>query len=299
MSSNKNKVLVIAHDAGAAEVIAAHVKKYSEQKDFQAFVAGPAVKVFRRMDIPTKRISLSEAGIARVVKQHADVRFVLLGTGWMTKVESRALFEAKKIGLKTVVYLESWVNYRERFGYPQKGWRENLPDEIWVGDKHALSLAQKYFPKTKMRLVANEYFADIVKRYKSFPRISKRTTVVFLSDAVPKMENVLEDLLRSLSQNKKGCDLRIRFHPADDRKRYDEIIKKYKNIITIKKSQEKDIVRDLYSARVVIGLETVAMVASVLVGVRTMSIVGSKRKSNLPFQEILRVRSAKVAAALI
>ena len=292
-------ILVIAHDAGGAEIIAAYIRESGEIKRFRVYAAGPAVKIFRREKIPTLSIADDRTTIARIVTKHANTAFVLLGSGWMTKIESCALSESKKLGLKTVVYLESWSNYRERFGFPADGWKECLPNEIWVGDRPALAIAKKYFPKTKVRFMRNQYFAHIQERFREGKRQAQCSTL-FLSDAVPGMENVFGEFLAHLPFRKTPHHILLRFHPADDRTRYNALIAKYKKTAVIKLSKEKDIVRDFLSARVVIGTETVAMVLSVLCGIRTISIaLLGIRKAPLPFDEIIRVRNAKSAARLI
>lgn len=299
--AGKPKVLVVAHDAGGAEIVAAYVKKYENRKEFHVYVAGPAARIFYREHIPFKRAPTNKEAIARIVGACLDVQFVLLGTGWMTKIESDALAAAKQLGLKTLVYLESWVNYRERFGYPEIGWKNRLPDEIWLGDKYALVMAKKYFPKTHLRFVPNQYFANIVKRYRALKSRSVHHSkeILFLSDAHPVVEKVLDDLLACLPPRKEIYRLRIRFHPADDRKRFDAIIKRYHKLVNIEKSHEKDIVRDLLDARTVIGTETVAMVASVLVGIKTISIQSSGKRSSLPFLQIIHIRRVQDIVGLI
>lgn len=295
----KPKVLVVAHDAGGAEIIAAYVKKHEDQKEFHVHVAGPAARIFRRENIVYKRAPVDKEGVVRLVRQCADFQFVLLGTGWMTNIESDTLAAAKQIGLKTAVYLESWVNYRERFGYPQPGWRKRLPDEIWLGDKYALAMAIKYFSKTRLRFVQNQYFANIVMRHRKLRRTQSRASaILFLSDANPVVEKILDNLLASLSVHKETHSLFIRFHPADSRNRFDAIIKRYSKLVYVKKSGEKDIVRDFLRARVVVGTETAAMAASVLVGIKTISIQSSNKRY-LPFPQIIHIRRAQDVTSLI
>lgn len=296
----KKKVLVITHDAGGSEIIAAYVKKHFFEKDFKVYTAGPGARIFRRERIPFKRVSLELQKITSILKKHNDAEFVLLGTGWMTKIESSALLEAKNVGLKTIVYLESWSGYRERFGYPEKKWQKNLPNEIWVGDKYALVMAKKYFAKTKIKFVHNQYFLSTVKRYRDL-RIAHKGSrgILFLSDVTTGVEAIFETILAFLTEKKNPPQLYVRFHPADNRARYDAIIKKYGKQIQIKKSTEKDIVRDLLRARVVIGTETVAMAVSSLSGIKTISITPQGKKPQLPFGEITHVRRAKDIACLI
>ena len=297
----KKKILVIAHDAGGGEIIAAYVKANLHKNDFYCYARGPALNVFLRERISCKQVLATRIAIARLIKKHRDVNFVLLGTGWMTKIESFALAEAKLHGLRCAVYLESWSGFRERFGYPSKNWKENLPDEIWVGDKPALLLAGKFFKTIKVRYVPNQYFAYIKKRYRLLRKNkTKPSDILFLSDAVPGTEKIFEDFLLHLPPKSKPYDVRVRFHPADDRSRYDEIITRVSGTIVIKKSKEKDLVRDLSLANVVVGTETVAMVGAVLAGKKTLSIVllGNK-KATLPFAGITRVNTGRAAARLI
>ena len=305
MNSQKNKepnILVVVHDAGAAEIIVGYIKNRLTKDMYDAYAAGPAARIFRREKISFKSIKENKEKIRNIVGRHQNSHFILLGTGWMTKIEAYALEEAKRIGLKSVVYLESWVGYRERFEFPNTDWKQKLPTEIWLGDKFAYAIAKKQFPsKVKVRLVPNEYFKNIIKRFEAEKqKVIKPEEILFLSlvgDSAS--EEIFPGLLEGLATSKKHHILRIRFHPADDRSRYDKLIEEYKNKIKIKKSKEKDIVRDLLSARRVIGTETVAMIAPILVGIKTISIITRKRKSELPFKKIVRVRNVAEAIDLI
>jgi hypothetical protein len=298
----KPKVLVVAYDAGGAEIIAAYIKKHSHKMEFFPYVGGPALRVFAREKIPKKTLPLAKKDLARVIVKESHSDFVLLGTGLMTKAERHALSIAKQLGLRTIVYLESWFGYRERFGYPKHGWRVNLPDEIWVGDEYALRLAERNFgTKVSLRLVANEYFKEIQKRYENLARHAPAPReILFLSLGLTKgVQEIFGEFLKHIVLQKKTEIVRIRFHPADDRGRYDALIREYAGRITIKKSQEKDIVYDLLHARVVIGTNTVAMIPAVLVNKKTISIIIPGMKSELPHRQIIRVHSIKKAVDLI
>jgi hypothetical protein len=301
-SRNKGRVLVITHDAGGSEIIAGYIRTHAKQYEFLSYVAGPAARIFRREQLPFETIADDLKHIRGVVAKHRDAAFVLLGTGWMTKIESRALAEAKKCGLKGVVYLESWVNYRERFGYPKSKWRKNLPDEIWVGDEYALHLARRCFaPHTRIRLVPNQYFVNVKRRFNAYGRNAPRPdALLFLNDTVPEARVLFSDLLSVLSCEKdRSLYVLLRFHPADNRSRYDKIIKRYRGQVRVEKSHENDIVRDLLRARLVIGTETVAMVPAALVGKKTINIVPSWKTSMLPFPQIIRMENIMEALRLI
>src|SRR5215471_9179367 len=268
-SKNRKRVLVIAHDAGGTEVIAGYIRTHAKQYDFCSYIAGPAVRIFRREHLPFKTIKDGPKQIGSIVARHRDAAFALLGTGWMTTIEADALVKTKQSGLKTVVYLESWTDYRERFGYPKQDWRNKLPDEIWVGDEYAQQLATNLLvPYTSVRFVRNQYLVDIKKRFNLLQRgAAQPTAVLFLSDAVPEARRLFAALLfgLSLSENRDLYVL-LRFHPADKRSRYDKIIQRYRGQVRVQKSRDSDIVRDLLMAKVVVGTESVAMVPAALVG---------------------------------
>ena len=293
-------VLVVVHDAGSAEVIAAYISKHTKHTNFVSYVAGPAERIFRRERIPFHRIQDIKRDIIRVLKKYDNAEYVLLGTGWMTKIEFETLIEAKKIGIKTVVYLDSWTNFRKRFGYPDQNWRKNIPDELWVGDKYAMSTAKRYFKNTTLRLVPNQYIRNLVKRYRARNKFfSDPGSILFISGIVSVEEELLKETLIRLSGKDSPSTLRIRFHPTDSRKRYDEIIKRYRGKVYVQKSQEDDIVEDLVRAHMVIGTESMAMAAATLVGINVISVLPVGHKRILPFPDIIRVRNPDEAARLI
>jgi hypothetical protein len=219
----------------------------------------------------------------------------------MTKMEAWALHAAKQRGMKTACYLESWVNYRERFGYPEKTWKERLPIEIWVGDAYAQTLAEKLFPGSqRIRYVPNQYFKQIKLRAKEIrSTVPRGKGILFLSDAVPGVERSLEKLLQYVAKELPEETVRVSFHPADPSDRYDAVIEKYADMVSVNKAKEKDIVRNLLSARLVVGAETVALVVSALLGMPTVCILSKKSQRKLPHPGILYVRNMKEAANLI
>lgn len=296
---NKKKVLVIAHDAGGSEIIGAYISKHIDTHEFVVYTNGPGENIFKKYAIPHVVLTISRDTIEREIKKNKDAEFVLLGTGWMSEFESLALEISKKEGLKTIVYLESWTDYRERFGYPSDSWEQNIPDEIWVGDKPAFEIASKNFPEITVRLVPNEYFNDIKKRYHALRNTTPPSqNILFLSDTSIDVEDIFENLLRKLSQKHDSSAVIIRFHPSDSHNRFDEIIDRYSEIVHVEKSPEQDIVRDFLRAKVVIGRETVAMAASSIAGIKTISIAGDTVLS-IPFPEITRVQNAEEAVSLI
>jgi len=289
---NKNyrrRVLVIAHDAGGGEIIAAYVKKHRANVDFFVYVAGPAYDVFRREKIPCKRIGSSLEYIRYVVKKHKDVAYILLDTGGWSSIPLYAFQVARRMGIMTCAYLDSWVLYRERFGYPKRGWRNNLPDEIWVGDVQACILARRYFPYSRVRYVSNQYFKNNISYFRSKRGDKPARKIIFMSDARFASESMLSMLLNVLSYSSEPSIVRIRLHPNDSSNRYDQVIANTPTHVRVEISRKRDIVHDLLTAKLVIGMQTTALALAYLAGIKTMRLMGLREHSILPFRGIHKI----------
>ena len=66
--------------------------------------------------------------------------WILCGTSWESDLERKAIEYSRHSKKKSVVFLEHWVNYKERFILDNV---EYFPDELWVGDKYAEDLANE------------------------------------------------------------------------------------------------------------------------------------------------------------
>lgn len=291
---NKKVVLVVVHDAGAAEIIAGYVRSQLKHKAFMCFASGPAAKIFRREHISFSRIA--EATVARIIRAHSDAAYMLTGTAWMTHIEPLAITEAKKVGLKTVVYLDSWGDYRMRFGYPRSSWKKILPGEFWVGDKDALLLARKQFAHARIQLVPNQYTRAVLAAYRKTKK--NRNSVLFLSRRAPAAGRILKELLKELSIRVAPPPIIIRLHPAENKTRYNAVIKKYGGFLQIEKSHA-GLESDLARARTVIGLETAAMAISMQLGITTIRVMPPGTKALLPQRSIISVSSVRRALPLI
>ncbi len=295
--TRKTKVIVVANDAGGAEAMVPYLSAHDDRYRFIVFAAGPAKRVFEREGIETRPIEDDEKRIARKLLPYEDAAFALLGTGWMTLIERRALLALKEARVRTIVFLESWEHYRERFGYPDKDWKRCLPDEIWVGDDVAKRMAERLLPGIPVRKKRENYLDSMKKRYREARKKTRKDEVLFLSVCVPGATPALETLLRVAA--KKGKRVAVRFHPADAKDRYDGLIARYRSRVAIRKSNEKEIVRDLARATTVVGTETVAMALSVHLSIPTVSLGKVGKKRFLPFPEIVKARSASALERLI
>ena len=159
-------ICIVSHDAGGAEILASYAKKVEEPCLFS--LAGPAAKVFTIQMATVISLPL-EAAI-----EQAD--WLLCGTSWQSDLEWQAIALSRKMGKRSVAFLDHWVNYQERF---VRSGVQHLPDEIWVGDPHAEALAGAEFPGITIRLVPNPHFEDIkeqVANLNALPNTSARTS---------------------------------------------------------------------------------------------------------------------------
>jgi hypothetical protein len=291
-------VVAICHDAGGAEIVSAYIRAHRTQYRFFALVAGPAMKIFRRKHIAAT--VFEDQSFHDFFVAHPDVRFVLAGTG-ASGMEARAIATARVHHVHTVAFLDHWVNYRERFRYPEAGWEAHLPDEIWVGDRSGYVLAKEFFPQTSVRLLPNPYFREVRASYgHAYARAPYHDAVLFMSEPVPYGEvQILNELLHFFATRLSGATFIIRFHPTESRHKYDALIRKYCRRLHIVKSRHSFIVDDLARARFVIGMESVALVASVVCRKKTISIISDPaRPLRLPFAQIHLMREAKEAEIL-
>jgi hypothetical protein len=299
----KKNILTVCHDAGGAEVISAYVGKNVVKANFICLVAGPAVKVFKRKKLD-KFFITGKRKPGNIFVKFKNIDLVLTGTNWSSALGRDFIQEGKNRGIKTVVYLDHWTNYRERFGYPRPDWQNNLPHEIWAGDKHSYFLAKKYFKELSVKLVPNCYFQEIKDEYKKSCSKGKNAGNGILLVCEPMSEKInvdgdknkikfteyeiLRKLLDFFADNKTDRPIIVRLHPSEKKDKFDDILANYERKLKISKSCGKDILSDLQKCSDVIGAKSMALVIARLCGKRVFSFDNFRDINNflLPFKGI-------------
>ena len=129
---NKHKrILIVVNDAGGAEVLSSYVRRTPGNYIF--CLKGPAENIFRK-----KLGEITNAPLEALLEKCNEL---LCGTGWQTNFEYDAICKAKEAGVKSIAFLDHWVNYEERF---VRNGLKVLPDELWVGDHYSQEIAKKY-----------------------------------------------------------------------------------------------------------------------------------------------------------
>lgn len=316
MIMNRN-ILAVAHDAGGAEVISAYLKANPEHDTFFCIAEGPAKRIFEKKGLDTQCAARGDASLAQSLDQFTRIDLMLTGASWASDIEFRFLQAAKEKKIKTAVYLDHWVNYRERFGSPQEGWQNRLPDELWAGDAYAVQIAREQFPDMPIVFVPNRYFEEIKKEYAAFAlkfHNNQAPAILFMSEPVREAVNVFGDrtryeqteyeiadaLLAFFKEKHPSYRIIIRLHPSEKKDKYKQILATYADTLKITPSEQDNIYADIAASSYVIGMDSMALVVAYMCGKKVISYMSDRHMScSLPFKEIVKIKDIGVLSEII
>lgn len=268
----------VAHDAGGAEVVSSYVRQHPGEWIFS--LGGPALAIFER------KLGAVMSTPLEVAVQRGE--WLLTGTGWQSDLEWRALELARCSGKKSVAFLDHWTNYAARFDRRSV---IHLPDEIWVGDRHAQSVAEALFRTVPIRLVPNPYLIDVVVEIEAASRsvLRKRDRdaqrVLYVCEPIRASAEQLGmqcgydefEALRFFFRNVNRVTSRVdaivvRPHPADPPGKYQSVLDEFPMLPVIL-STSGPLAGDIAAADLVVGCETMALVVALAAGKRVISCV--------------------------
>lgn len=253
---------VVCHDAGGTNQILAML---GEPEFFGpcGYFDGPGLELWHRAGSPCKR--------SRDLHQLLDsVRTLITGTGWGSRLEHDARYEARRRGLRSIAVLDHWVNYRERF---VRDGDLVLPDEIWVVDKLALEIALKTFPKMPIVLRPDRYAEQEVRRIVPLGRVTSNELSYLLEPARSNWGRkeagefqALRYFLDRLPQLKlpKDTTIFLKPHPSDASAKYNSFLGEWHGYRVVVDSG--DLAGSLSRARWVAGCNTYAMTIALRAG---------------------------------
>ena len=248
----KPGLLVACHDAGGAEVVSSWVLRHLDKWNPTYLLDGPAIENFERKLNP----------LLRVPWVYPD--FVLCGSSSKASLERHVIKRATQdYHVRCAVYLDHWTNYRERF--------DQLPDEVWVCDEHAEALARKELPGANIIVKGNPYLEDIAKEVAAIDaeEIAHHNGRILCAYG-PTAKN--QDIMRLPDEFAMEYGRRHRPHPSD-------------------MPSARSLAEDIAWADVVIGYDTMALVAALYGNRRVISLLPAS-ESRLPFPEIERPRAS-------
>jgi hypothetical protein len=300
--------LIAAHDAGGAEVVSAWVRRHPEN-EYRYLLGETAKRIFA----DKLRTDPVHASGSEITDDAFDgVGFVLAGSSWSSDLEKRVVRDARRRHIPSAVYLDHWINYRERFGYPRTGWMTNLPDSLWCGDEEALRIAESLKMGVTVTLVPNPYLEDLAEEFASLKKTQGAPVYDFLYVAEPIRDHMEKDTGNPLhlgydeftalryaleTLTSPGSALRrllLRTHPAERSDKYDALVSASPASIQIDVSSKTKLLEDIARCYEVIGCESMAMAIARSLGRRIYTAIPpGGRPCVLPFLDIIPIAHRK------
>ena len=286
------KLGIVAHDAGAANHIFAWLKGGLIAVDAVEFaVAGPALTMLNQ-HIPGC-VNHRPADLVTRIDQ------LLTGTSWPNPFEWQARQLAADSGIKSIAVLDHWTHYPQRFINNHK---QQLPDELWVADHYAQTLAQQFFPDTLITLQPNYFLQQQVAEIKRYQTGMSTNPILFVMEPVPATWpnqtipgelQALEYFLRYRHRLGLECQktIVIRPHPADAPGKYAGLQNGYGDNVLIIDTQSS-LSQAIARADWVVGCQTYAMVVALAAGKRVVcAMPDTAPPCVLPHSDIIHLRT--------
>jgi hypothetical protein len=290
------KIAAFFNDGGPSNNLLSIVKRYEKEYEwyFFAFKNAPAFKIFQNAKLHVIELNESSNIKDELAKITPDVIFI--GTSWQSKTHLEFIKIAKSEHIPCVAFLEHWVNYKERFGYPNENWKQNLPDFITLSDAYGYEMAQNLGFSNIIKLRFYNLLDDIEIFQKS--KIKEQNRVLFISEPTKKVafttfgnENywgfdefsVCEEICKNMDKFSTS-GLTVRLHPSDEAQKYDFLLQKYPNLsIEIENPYETPLIDSLCKNRVIIGIDGFVLFEAMVLGKLSISLIpSSKRECVVP-----------------
>lgn len=297
-----NKWILSVEDPGAVNYFLPLIKKLkSIDIKFELLAQGTAVDIFQKNNINFKVDSplLTENNIK-------EYDLVIVGTSENVFSNSLKLIKnAKKNNIKTVGIIDSVSNAEYRFKGNSDDKNKYAPDYLFVPDEYTLNVYLKIgYKKENIFIIGHPMYADNLKpkeskseiRKKIFPKEAfEKIIIVFVSELStglnPKsyLKNssytlegrgtnylrtniVAEELIDAINRN---CFKEIerpftvlRRHPKETESDLKEIAKEFDFI-----SKKEDPIEIIYAADLVIGISTLLLNQSYLIGTKSVAVL--------------------------
>jgi hypothetical protein len=291
------KLLVACHDAGGAEIVAAWLARRRDEDELQCVLGGPAVRIFAR------RLGDTIEPLPELPAL-AGLDLVLCGSSAISDLERRAVRAARAAGVRSAVWLDHWVFYRERFLLDGE---LVAPDEVWVGDADGARRAREAVPGARVVVQGNPYLEDAAAEILALSEphdggervlyVTEPTADAALLETGDPMgwgyeeRAVLAHFLERLAQAPTPpAAVRVRPHPAEPRGKYAPTLAAFAGRLPVTLSEGRSLADDCAWADTVVGCETMALVVALTAGRRVISVIPPDgRPLSLPFAEIERV----------
>lgn len=274
-SKTKLKVLLVAHDAGGANVIFHWALRAQNRVSFYQYLEGPAIKVF------------GDAFSTNFEWEELD--YVVSGTGWQSDFEIRAIQKSLNNGIPVVAYLDHWVNYLERFLLNNK---IVLPSILWSADAVSKSLINDIedFSSVPVRQIGNYYWSSVKRDVLKISCSDANSILIIhepIRDPMVDQDDILFRLALFLDGLPESVAIVFRPHPSGLENfghRQVRLIKQKRSVFMSVGPLEKD----LANAQIVVGYLSMVLPMAAYLGIEARSF----SRTPLPhFMDALGVKS--------
>ena len=249
---------VVAHDAGAANLIIAWLKAW--RWPVRACVDGPARKLWDQA-FP---LQLTYQSVAEALEGASSV---VTGTGWASMLEHEARCQARTRGLRVAAVVDHWVNYPQRF---ERDGQVILPDELWVADNWAADIAKWVLPPMPIQVFDNLYLQTQVAQVTTPPEDG---TLLYVLEPVRSAWGrgeqgefqALDYTLQHLDElfDIPICQIVLRPHPSEPADKYRRYLDADPRIVM---QSSADISLAISQADIVVGVESFALTLALAAG---------------------------------
>lgn len=293
----KDLVGVVCHDAGGAEIVSEWLLQSG--LDFNCCLAGPALEIFKYKFKDINNITLD------LLINKSD--WLLCGSSWQSNLEKDAIKHSIKAKKRSVVCLDHWINYEDRFTADGV---LTLPNELWVFDRHAYQIATELFTNVTIKKIDNPYFQKIKLDLEDAYRNGINIDVDILYVCEPVKEHAMikygdenflgyteESALNFFFDNIGILPFNVnrvvvRPHPSEPKGKYDWVLSYKTDILDITIGGDSSLISEIVRSKCIVGCESMAMVVGILAGkIIYSSIPNHGRPCVLPHPEILSLAS--------
>ena len=282
-------VLLCATDAGGARNIAPLIKVIKKHGYKSVLITSKEMKdLFDLENVKLVETTSSNSNFKGYVDKFKP-KAIFCGTTRYVSIDRKLIKEGGKQGVKTVVVLDEWFNYRLRFEN-EKGELEFLPDAIACMDKKAKEGAiEEDISKELCFVTGSPSLSDLTDRVEKFvdnplppPDFLKndqlKPIITFLSQTFAKdygskkgdtgplgpflgytEDTVKNDIVSVIKKINKPCVVIEKLHPSSELDDFDKMIDKNIRWIRIKKA---DLWSLFWYSKGVIGMRSMALLES-------------------------------------
>ena len=286
---SRPRLLVVAHDAGGAEIVSSWLARHLRDWEPAVVLGGPAVAIFARKlgeQVPRSDDLPRLDGVA----------FVLCGSSAAAPLERLAVRATRAAGVRCAVWLDHWTNYIARF---VTDGALILPDEVWVADAHAAALARAELPDADVQIMGNPYLEDFATDVRALETVGRSDRsgggrverILYVTEPTAaaaeratgdprgwgytEHEALIGYVQHLARRESPPVQLRLRTHPSEPPDKYEALLAQYGATLELRGAPGSTLVQDVAWADTVVGCETMAMVAALAAGRRVVSTLPS------------------------